>query len=49
MTTLPADDPAAVALVRVIHDGDVASLELLLHDRQSLGAARIEGAKAAQE
>ena len=49
MTTLPADDPAAVALVRVIHDGDVASLELLLHDRPSLGAARIEGAKAAQE
>jgi uncharacterized protein len=41
VTSLPADDPAAVALVRAIHDGDVASLELLLHDRPSLGAARM--------
>ena len=41
MTTLTADDPAAIALVRAIHDGDVASLELQLHDRPSLGAARI--------
>ena len=41
MTTLPADDPVAVALVRAIRDGDVTSLELLLHDRPSLATARI--------
>ena len=41
MTTLPAADAAAVALVTAIHDGDVAALELQLHDRPSLGAARI--------
>lgn len=41
MTTLSAGDAVAVALVTAIHDGDVATLELQLHDRPSLGAARI--------
>ena len=41
MTTLPAGDAAAVVLVTAIHDGDVATLELQLHDRPSLATARI--------
>lgn len=41
MTTLSARDAAAVALVTAIRDGDVASLELMLHDRPSFADARI--------
>ena len=41
MRSLPFDDPTAAALVAAIHDGDVASLELQLHDHPSLAAVRI--------
>lgn len=41
MITLQAGDPGAVTLVTAIHEGAVATLELQLHDRPSLAAARI--------
>jgi ankyrin repeat protein len=41
MTSLPADDPRAVAVVKAIHDGDLDALRRYLGHDPALAAARI--------
>jgi uncharacterized protein len=43
MTTIPTDDPLALAATEAIHSGNVAELERLLADHPALATARLGG------